>query len=218
MADAMTLLDGAIAATLREAITEGTFDTRVKAAFYFARRSTEFEQDFDMSRAWPPYSEERLDLGSGPDGEHVERFREALEYDRSEGLASIWFDPAFVKPAVAGLAIWMDRMSSPENTTPISATIARTGPGRAAYDVMLLRIDYNAATTLAGAEAAARRRAGAALVAGAWWALNSSTAQRLGHVALAAEAERHRSTLAADEGGSSRHELGPSPYVILKEG
>lgn len=217
MADAMTLMDGAIAATLREAITTGTFDGRVKAAFYFARRSTEFDQGIDNSRAWPNYSEERMDLGSGPDGAYIERFRDALVYDRAEGLRSIWFSTSFLKPPIAGLAIWLDRMSDPENTTPITASITRTAPGRAAYDVTLERIDYNAASTVAGAAEAARRRAAAALVSAAWWALNSSTAQRLGYVALTSEAERTRSTMTTDDSRTARHEVGPSPYVILKE-
>lgn len=222
MANAMTLMDGAIAATLREALHTDCFDSRVKAAFYFSRKSSEFEQGSDPKRPWPPFSVEPLDISSGvADAENIERFKQALDYDKSKGLKSIWFSRAFVKPALVGLSIWMDRMSSPENTTPLSATIRRTPKGQSAYGYELTALEYNASSGVAGAAEDAERRASAALVAGAWWGLNSSTAQRLGFVALVAEAQRNLSTLVADPTATApsagRFEIGDSPYVILKE-
>lgn len=222
MANAMTLMNGAIAAALREAIQENTFDSRVKASFFFGRKSTEFFHGWKSSRAWEPYSDEPMDISSGASNpDNIDKLKKALDYDKSQGLKSIWFNPSFVKPAIVGLSIWMDRISNPDNTTTLTAVVRRTEKTESAYGFELLDLSYNATSTVSGAAEEAERRAGAALVAGAWWSLNSSTAQRLGFVALAAEAERHRSTHISDPTSNvpsdGRYEIGDSPYVIIKE-
>lgn len=223
MADALTMLDGAIAATLRQAISDDQFDGRVRAAFHHALRATHLEQGHEPSRtataiALEPSSlEDQVGVGSAIKTDDLERIRAALSYDKSEGRRSIWFHPGLVKPAVVGLAIWLDRLASPDNATALSATIRRVDPAKAAFGVELTDLACNHRSNNPEAVEAMERRVQAALVSAAWWALNSATAMRLGFVALAAEGERHLSNLPEADGTDPhmRHEMGMSPYVTF---
>ena len=212
MADAMTLLDAAIRAVMDEAAASDTLD-RIKAAYPAARRDQSLlfaARDGGQDMAEP------LRIGElrGFDGE-TDTLNSLLNY--STEAPGIWLQDAFVKPAIVGLAIWMDRMTDPDNRTALQASLCRTDARHSGYGVKLATLEVKSATDLPEARKAAHLRAQAVLVAAAWWGLNSPTAQRLGFVALEAEAARHKDNSSARQDDSVRHEIGPSPYVTIED-
>lgn len=214
MADAMILLDAAIRAVMNESLTTGTLD-RIKASYPAARRDV--SQLFLASDGQPEPSRQepsRIGALSGFDGE-TDTLNRLLDY--SSEKPGIWLNPGFVKPAIVGLAIWLDRMADPENRTTLRATLHRAPPGRSGYGVVLAELNYIAAIDTPEGRKAAHLRAQAVLVAAAWWALNSPTAQRLGFLALEAEATYHLAPSAGPHAGDLRPEIGPSPYVTITD-
>lgn len=212
MADAMNLLDAAIRAVMDDAVASDTLD-RIKAAYPAARRDQALlfsARDGDQDMAEPS----RIGELQGFDGE-TDTLNSLLDYKAGE--PGIWLHDAFVKPAIVGLAIWLDRMADPDNRTALQASLQRTEARRSGYGMRLSSLDLQSASDLPEARKATHLRAQAVLTAAAWWALNSPTAQRLGFVALEAEAARHKDNSSARQDESIRHEIGPSPYVTIED-
>lgn len=211
MANAMNLLDAAIRVVMDDAVTSDTLD-RIKAAYPVARRDHAllFSARDDKDMVEPS----RIGELWGFDGE-TDTLNCLLDYQADE--SGIWFNDAFVKPAIVGLAIWLDRMADPENRTALQASLQRTEDLKSGYGVKLSSLDLQFVPDTPAARKATHLRAQAILTAAAWWGLNSPTAQRLGFVALEAEAAQQKDNISARHDESIRHEIGPSPYVTIED-
>lgn len=211
MADAINLLDRALSVVLDEALNENTLD-RIKAAFPAARRNNVLL--FNVSDHDHNNEPSRLGELPGFDGE-TDTLSRLLDYSRES--SGIWLNAAFVKPAIVGLAIWLDRMANAENQTTLQAKLSRTSVGRSGYGLVLDDLRCVAPNDTPEARKTANLRVQTVLVSAAWWGLNSPTAQRLGFVALEAEAAKGRDNKSARHDSTIRHEIGPSPYVTINE-